>query len=411
MKNRAEDRERFSQVVRKLNILQPENGIAYTKEEAIKVASNIGYPVLVRPSYVLGGRAMSIVYDEESLVEYIKTAVDLSPEHPILVDDFLEDAIEIDVDAIYDGDDIFVGSIMEHVEEAGVHSGDSACIIPTMSISEPLIEEIKITTEALAKELGVIGLLNIQFAIKDNQLYVIEVNPRASRTVPFVSKSTGVPLAKIAVKIMLGRKLKEFGLTKMVELPYVSVKEAVLPFNKFPGVDTLLSPEMKSTGEVMGISQGFGESFFKATLASGDRLPVKGTVFLTVNRRNKPELLNHMKKLVDAGFNLVATEGTAKYCEDNGIKCERVLKVSEGRPHIIDKIKNDEIDLIINTPTGKVSRGDAFHIRQSAVRHHIPIMTSVSAAKAAIDGMLAVKEVGKLEVKSIQEYHKEVNKR
>ncbi len=408
--DRAEDRERFAQVVRKLNILQPENGIAYTQEDAIKVATNIGYPVLVRPSYVLGGRAMSIVYDEQSLVEYIRTAVDLSPEHPILVDDFLEDAVEIDVDAIYDGDSIFIGSIMEHVEEAGVHSGDSACIIPTMSITPPLIEDIKRTTEALAKELGVIGLLNIQFAIKDSLLYVIEVNPRASRTVPFVSKATGVPLAKIAVKIMLGRKLKEFGLTEMIELPYISVKEAVLPFNKFPGVDTLLSPEMKSTGEVMGISEDFGESFFKATLATGDRLPVQGTVFLTVNRKHKPELLDHMRKLVDAGFKLVGTEGTAKYCEDNGIECRRILKVSEGRPHVIDLIKNDEIDLIINTPTGKVSRGDAFQIRQSAVRHHIPIMTSVSAAKAAIEGMLSIKKVNKIGVKSIQEYHKEVNK-
>ncbi len=406
--DRAEDRERFAQVVRKLDILQPENGIAVTQEDAVKIAGNIGYPVLVRPSYVLGGRAMAIVYDEPSLLEYIKTAVDLTPEHPILVDKFLEDAVEIDVDALCDMEDVYIGSVMEHVEEAGVHSGDSACIIPPLSISESMIEQIEKTTAALAMELNVIGLLNIQFAIKDNLLYVIEVNPRASRTVPFVSKTTGVPLAKVAVKLMLGRKLKEFGLTQRKKFPFISVKEAVLPFNKFPGVDTLLSPEMKSTGEVMGISYDFGESFYKASLAAGDRLPLSGTVFLSINRRSKEELLDEVKNLRENGFRLVATEGTADYYNDQGVECEKIKKVSEGRPNIVDLVKNDEIDLIVNTPTGKISKDDAYSIRQTAVRYRIPIVTTISAAKAAMRGILEIRNRKEISVLPIQEYHKKV---
>ncbi len=406
--DRAEDREKFAEVVRKLDLLQPENGLAYTQEDAVKIANRIGYPVLVRPSYVLGGRAMSIIYDEPSLVHYIKTAVELSPEHPILVDDFIEDAVEIDVDAICDGENVFIGAIMEHVEEAGVHSGDSACILPPISLSDVMIKNITMTTEALAHELDVIGLLNIQFAIKAGQLYVIEVNPRASRTVPFVSKATGVPLAKIAMKVMLGRKLNDFGLTVMKKTPYVSVKEAVLPFNKFPGVDTLLSPEMKSTGEVMGISKNFGESFYKATLASGDKLPIEGTVFLSINRRSKDELLDDVKNLFDSGFKLIGTEGTALFYTNHGIACERVFKVSEGRPNIVDLIKNDEIDFIINTPTGKISKDDAYFIRQAAIRYHVPAVTTIQAAHAAIRGILEVKSKKELSVRSIQEYHKEV---
>jgi len=406
--DRAEDRERFAEVVRKLDLLQPDNGIAFNQEDAVKIAMNIGYPVLVRPSYVLGGRAMAIIYDEPSLLNYIKTAVDLSPEHPILVDKFLEDAIEIDVDALCDGDDVYIGAIMEHVEEAGVHSGDSACIIPPLSINESMIDIIKKTTAKLAMELEVIGLLNIQFAIKDGHLFVIEVNPRASRTVPFVSKTTGVPLAKIAVKLMLGKKLKDFNLLEMKKIPYVSVKEAVLPFNKFPGVDTLLSPEMKSTGEVMGISKSFGESFYKATLAAGDSLPLKGTIFLSINRKSKQELLPEIKKLNTTGFKLIGTEGTAKFYQERGIPCERVFKVSEGRPNIVDLIKNEEINLIINTPAGKLSKDDAFSIRQAALRYHIPIMTTIPAAKAAFNGILEIKERSEMFVKPIQEYHKEV---
>ncbi|MCP4130630.1 MAG: carbamoyl-phosphate synthase large subunit [bacterium] len=406
--DRAEDRERFAEVVRKLDLLQPANGIAFSEDDALKIAGEIGYPVLVRPSYVLGGRAMAIIYDENSLIHYIRTAVDLTPEHPILVDKFLDDAIEIDVDALCDGDNIYIGSIMEHVEEAGVHSGDSACIIPPVSISPMMIDTISRTTEALAKELGVIGLLNIQFAIKDNSLYVIEVNPRASRTVPFVSKTTGVPLAKIAAKIMLGKKLSDFGLDAMKQFPFISVKEAVLPFNKFPGVDTLLSPEMKSTGEVMGISENFGESFYKATLAAGDRLPLEGTVFLSINRQSKVSLLDEVRELHKNNFKLVGTEGTAEFFNNNDIPCEIVHKVREARPNVVDLVKNEEIDLIINTPAGKMSKDDAFHIRQAAVRYHIPIMTTISAAKAAIKGILEVKKNRGLSVKSIQEYHKEV---
>ncbi len=406
--DRAEDRERFAKVLRKLNLLQPENGIASTEEDAVRIATRIGYPILVRPSYVLGGRAMSIIYDEESLLNYIRTAVELSPEHPILVDDFLEDAVEVDVDALCDGEEVYLGAIMEHVEEAGVHSGDSACIIPPVSIRESMIEQIEVTTRALALELNVIGLINIQFAIKENSLYVIEVNPRASRTVPFVSKTTGIPLAKIAVRLMLGRKLKEFGLKGHTHLPYVSVKEAVLPFNKFPGVDTLLTPEMKSTGEVMGISKSFGESFYKASLAAGDKLPLEGTVFLSINRRSKEELVEHVRSLHEKGFRLVATEGTALFYSEKGIPCERVFKVSEGRPNIVDLIKNEEIDFIINTPTGKESKGDAFAIRQAAVRYRVPIVTTIQAARAAISGILELKERDKYSVRPIQEYHREV---
>jgi len=406
--DRAEDRERFAQVVDKLKLNQPENGIAFNEEDAVKIADHIGYPVLVRPSYVLGGRAMAIIYDEASLHNYINTAVELSPEHPILVDKFLEDAVEVDVDAICDGEDIYIGSIMEHVEEAGIHSGDSACIIPPVTITADLQQQIKDTTKALALELNVVGLLNIQFAIKDDELFIIEVNPRASRTVPFVSKTIGISLPKMAVKVMLGKKLKELGLVEMKKFPYVSVKEAVLPFNKFPGVDILLSPEMKSTGEVMGISYDFGESYFKAELAAGDRLPIRGTVFFSINDKNKPELLEEARKLKNSGFNIIATKGTARYFNENGIPCEMVYKVNEGRPNVVDRIKDQDIDFVINTPIGKMTRDDAYFIRQAAIRYHIPTVTTVSAAKAAIEGLLYVKEKKELSVKPIQEYYREV---
>ncbi|MCU0844322.1 MAG: carbamoyl-phosphate synthase large subunit [Spirochaetes bacterium] len=406
--DRAEDRERFAGVVRKLGLLQPDNGIAFTEEEAIAVANRIGYPILVRPSYVLGGRAMSIIYDEKSLIEYINTAVQLSPEHPILVDDFLEDAIEIDVDALSDGKDVQIGAIMEHIEQAGVHSGDSACIIPPLSIDGPMIDEITRSTAALARELRVIGLLNIQFAIKDGSLYVLEVNPRASRTVPFVSKATGVPLAKIAAKLMLGRKLGEFGLHKRKPPAHISVKEAVLPFNKFPGTDTILTPEMKSTGEVMGIAAHFGEAFYKAEMAAGETLPLSGAIFLSINPLSKEALLPEMRLLHENGFRLVATEGTALFLNDHGIPCERVYKVSEGRPNIIDLVKNDEIDLIINTPTGKIPKHDAFSIRQAALRFRVPIITTIAGAKAAVQGLLEVRKNRNISVRSIQEYHAEV---
>ena len=406
--DRAEDRERFAEVVRKLGLHQPDNGIAFTEEEAIAVAGRISYPILVRPSYVLGGRAMSIIYDEKSLIEYINTAVQLSPEHPILVDDFLEDAIEIDVDALSDGTDVHIGAIMEHIEQAGVHSGDSACIIPPLSIDEAMIGEITRATTALARELAVVGLLNIQFAIKDGTLYVLEVNPRASRTVPFVSKATGLPLAKIAAKLMLGRRLAEFGLEKRKAPSHISVKEAVLPFNKFPGTDTVLTPEMKSTGEVMGIAAHFGEAFYKAEMAAGETLPLEGAIFLSINPVSKESLLPEMRLLHEHGFRLVATEGTARFLNEHGIHCERVYKVSEGRPNIIDLVKNDEIDLIINTPTGKIPKHDAFSIRQAALRFRVPIITTIAGAKAAVQGLLEVKKNRDLSVRSIQEYHAEV---
>ncbi|MBN1497275.1 MAG: carbamoyl-phosphate synthase large subunit, partial [Spirochaetes bacterium] len=406
--DRAEDRERFAAVVRKLGLLQPENGIAFEEEEAAGIAARIGYPVLVRPSYVLGGRAMAIIYDEIGLRDYIATAVDLSPGQAILVDDFLEDAIEVDVDALHDGADTYIGAIMEHVEEAGIHSGDSACIIPPPSISVSMLGEITEATAALARELDVRGLLNIQYAIKDGRLYVIEVNPRASRTVPFVSKTTGVPLAKIAVKIMLGHMLAEYGLTAAKKIPFVSVKEAVLPFNKFPGVDTLLSPEMKSTGEVMGISENFGESFYKATLAAGDALPLEGTVLLSMNSGSRDELMPEVRSLHEAGFRFIATEGTAQHYSERGIPCAMVHKVSEGRPNIIDLLKNKEIGMIINIPSGKGSKDDSFLIRQAAVRYHVPYMTTIQAARAAVTGLLALRRSSRVFVRPIQEYHKEV---
>ncbi len=406
--DRAEDRERFAQVVEKLKLRQPENGIAFNQEDAVRIARSIGYPVLVRPSYVLGGRAMAIIYNEASLQNYINTAVELSPEHPILVDRFLEDAVEIDVDAICDGQDVYIGAIMEHVEEAGIHSGDSACIIPPMTIPEHIQEQIRETTRALAFELEVIGLLNIQFAIQDNVLYILEVNPRASRTVPFVSKTTGVSLAKVAVRVMLGKKLRDFGLTEMKKFPFVSVKEAVLPFNKFPGVDTILSPEMKSTGEVMGISYNFGESYFKAELAAGDKLPLSGTVFFSINDNHKEQLLEDVRRLKDNGFKIIATKGTSKFFNDNGIECEHVFKVNEGRPNVVDRIKDGDVHCVINTPLGKVTRDDAYLIRQAAVRYHIPSTTTVAGAKATINGLLRIKETGELSVKPIQEYYKEV---
>jgi carbamoyl-phosphate synthase large subunit len=407
--DRAEDRERFSDVVKKLGLLQPDNGIAFFEGEALKIASLISYPVLVRPSYVLGGRAMSIIYDEHNLIQYIKSAVHLSPEHPILIDKFLDDAVEIDVDAVCDGYDVFIGAIMEHIEQAGVHSGDSACMIPTMTIKGKIFFEIIDATKKLARELQVMGLINIQFAVKDDKLYVIEVNPRASRTVPFVSKSIGIPLAKIAVKIMIGKKLRDYKLLEMKKLSYVSVKEAVLPFNKFPGVDIILSPEMKSTGEVMGIADNFGESYYKAEMAAGDPLPRTGTIFLSVNRKSKKELLNEFKILYENGYRLIATEGTADFINNNNIPCERILKVSEGRPNIIDLIKNKNIDLIINTPTGKIPRYDAYAIRQAAVRYHVPVITTVAAAKAAVRGLAEVKTRGEISIKTIQEYHLDIS--
>jgi carbamoyl-phosphate synthase large subunit len=405
--DRAEDRERFQELIRKLGLLQPQNGTAISFEEARAVAKEIAYPVVVRPSYVLGGRAMEIVYDEQSLERYIRDAVKASPEHPILIDKFLEDAIEIDVDAISDGERVVIGGIMEHIEEAGIHSGDSACVLPPYTLSDAFIDLIKQNTYALAKELGVCGLMNIQFAIRNDQLYILEVNPRASRTIPFVSKATGVPLAKLAAKIMVGRSLEELGFTREVESRHVAVKESVFPFNRFPGVDTVLGPEMRSTGEVMGIDHGFGIAFAKAELAAGQLLPKKGKVFLSVKNKDKRAIIFIAKKLADFGFQIVATRGTAKALMQNGIAVDLVLKVHEGRPNIVDLIKNREIDLIINTPTGHGPKKDQISIRAVAVAHNVPLITTISGAAASVNGIEALLKE-EIHVRSLQEYHEEM---
>jgi len=354
---------------------------------------------------VLGGRAMRTVYDEPSLEEFMSEAIEVSPEHPILIDKFLEDAIEIDVDAVADGERCVLCGIMEHIEEAGIHSGDSACVIPPFSLSDKIIEEIKESTYLLAKELNVIGLMNVQYAIKNDIIYVLEVNPRASRTVPFVSKATGVPWAKIASKVMVGKKLKELGIEKEVEISHVAVKESVFPFNRFPGVDPVLGPEMKSTGEVMGIDREFGLAFAKAEIAAGTILPLKGNVFISVKDRDKRAVVFIAKKLVDLGFKILATKGTAKVLEKNGIEVTTVQKVHEGRPNIVDLMKNKEIHLLINTPSGKKPKTDQISIRAYAVMNSIPIITTISGAQAAVNGIesLIKKEVS---VRSLQEYQK-----
>ncbi len=411
--DRAEDRKRFKELLHKLNLKQPESGTAMSSEEAVTVANEIGYPVMVRPSYVLGGRAMEIVYDEISLTDYMKRAVKASPEHPILIDKYLEDAIEVDVDAISDGVDVVIGGVMEHIEEAGIHSGDSACSLPPYSLSSDIVDEIKNQAKALARELNVIGLMNVQFAVKrtdqhgtkDYEIYILEVNPRASRTIPYVSKAIGTPLAKMAAKAMAGKSLKELGLLKEQDIKHVAVKEAVFPFDKFPGVDVILGPEMKATGEVMGIDADFGIAYAKAQAASSNRIPTSGKIFLSVKDKDKSATLELAKKLTEMGFSIVATRGTAKYLSDNGIHSEVINKVMEGRPHVVDMIKNREVSFIINTVTGAQAQKDSMSIRRSALQYKIPYTTTISGAKAvvmAID-MLLKKE---LSIKSIQEYHK-----
>jgi len=404
--DRAEDRERFKELIQKLGLIQPQNGTATSFEEARAVAREIGYPVVVRPSYVLGGRAMEIVYDEETLERYIRDAVKASPEHPILIDKFLEEAIEVDVDAISDGDRVVIGGIMEHIEEAGIHSGDSACVLPPYTLSDDLIEVIKQNTYVLARELQVKGLMNIQYAIRNDQVYILEVNPRASRTIPFVSKATGVPLAKLAAKVMIGRTLEDLGFTREASVKHVSVKESVFPFNRFPGVDTVLGPEMKSTGEVMGIDHAFGIAFAKAQLAAGQILPRKGRVFISVKNRDKRAIIFIAKKLFDFGFQIVATRGTAKALSQNGIPVELVHKVHEGRPHIVDLIKDRAIDLIINTPTGHRPKRDQVSIRAVAVAHSVPLITTISGAAASVNGIEALLKE-EMQVKPLQEYHRE----
>ena len=402
--DRAEDRKRFKELLDKLGLLQAESGTAVSCDEAVEAANRIGYPVMVRPSYVLGGRAMEIVYDEESLRNYMSRAVKASPERPVLVDKYLEDAVEIDVDAISDGKTVVVAGIMEHIEEAGVHSGDSACSLPPFSLSKDIIREIDKQTKALALELGVVGLMNTQFAVKDGRVFVLEVNPRASRTVPFVSKAIGVPLAKLAARVMAGKSLAELGFTREVTIKHIAVKEAVFPFAKFPGVDTLLGPEMKSTGEVMGIDTDFGMSFAKSQIAAGNSMPLSGRVFISVKDKDKAAVYDVAAGLEKAGFSIVATRGTADYLTKRGIAVETVNKVAEGRPHIVDQITDMQIDLVINTVSGAGAQRDSYSIRRTTLTKGIPYFTTISAARAAVRGIAAMKTKS-LQVKSLQEYH------
>ena len=402
--DRAEDRERFQELLNKLGLKQPANGIARSFEEAEKIAERIGYPAVVRPSYVLGGRAMEIVYDQQQLRDYMKFAVQASPEHPILIDKFLEQAIEVDVDALADGFTVVIGGIMQHIEEAGIHSGDSACSLPPYSLSQKIVKEIRKQTIALALELGVSGLMNIQYAVKDDEVYLIEVNPRASRTAPFVSKATGRPLAKIAARIMAGKTLKELGINKEIIPEHISVKESVFPFIKFPGVDTLLGPEMKSTGEVMGIDREFGKAFAKAQLGANVKLPTSGKVFVSVKDADKKAIIEPVRKLVEAGFQVVSTKGTAAYLRAHGITAEPINKVKEGRPHCVDMIKSNEIGLVFNTTFGAQSILDSYSIRRSALVYNIAYFTTIAGAEAVVDGILALQREN-LDVTPLQEYY------
>jgi carbamoyl-phosphate synthase large subunit len=401
----AEDRDKFKSLLKELDLKQPENGIAVSFQEAGKIAATIGYPVVVRPSYVLGGRAMEIVYAEGDLEAFMEKAAEASPERPILIDKFLEDAIEIDVDAVADGEKCVVAGIMEHIEEAGIHSGDSASALPPYSLDDDIIDRIKTYTYKLAKGLNVIGLMNIQYAIKDDVIYVLEVNPRASRTVPFVSKATGVQWAKVAAKLMVGMKLSDLGIEKEVEINHFAVKESVFPFNRFGAIDTILGPEMKSTGEVMGIDVNFGAAFWKSQLAAGQDLPSQGNVFLSVKNKDKRNVVFIAKKLSDLGFNIYATKGTGKVLVNNGIAVQFINKVSEGRPHIVDMIKNNEIHFIINTPGGKGTKADGVLIRSGAVQYKIPYTTTLSGAQAVVNAIETMKR-GSISVKALQDYYR-----
>jgi carbamoyl-phosphate synthase large subunit len=401
--DRAEDRERFQQFLQKLGLTQPANATARTFEQALQIAKDIGYPVVVRPSYVLGGRAMRIVYNENDLKRYMIEAVQASADHPILIDKFLKDAIEIDVDAISDGETTVIGGIMQHIEEAGIHSGDSACVLPAHSLSTVMLTEIKEATRAMAAELGVIGLMNVQYAVKDETLYILEVNPRASRTVPFVSKATGVELAKLATKVMAGVKLIDLGFTTEVSINHYAVKEAVFPFDRFENVDTLLGPEMKSTGEVMGLDESLGLAFAKSQLAAGQPIPEKGTVLISVRDNDKVAILPVAKELAELGFTIIGTKGTAKFLNDYGVACERVYKISEGRPHILDKIHDHGIQWIINTSLGTRTTEDSFSIRRAALSHHLPYTTTTAGAVSMAKAIATLRQQD-LEVKAVQDY-------
>ena len=400
----AEDRRRFDNVARKLGVKQPNNGTATSITEALSIAEGIGYPVLVRPSYVLGGRAMEIVYDSASLTDYFERATRVSEDRPVLIDSFLEDAFEADVDAIADGERVVIGGIMQHIEDAGIHSGDSACVLPPYLIGEADLDIMRQHTVAFAKELGVVGLINVQFAIKNGEVYVLEVNPRASRTIPFVSKAIGVSLAAIAARVMLGETLDEIGFTSEIIPSYVAVKEAVFPFTKFREFDPILGPEMRSTGEVMGISTSFGSAFGKAQLAADNKLPGEGTILLTVNDFDKNAVTPIARRFHEMGFRLLGTEGTARHLRGRGIPVERVFKVHEGRPHGVDLILNGEVQMLINTPFGKHAQQDDYTLRQAAIAHGVAYTTTMSAASAACDAILSMRSRAP-SVKSLQEWH------
>ncbi|HNY66021.1 MAG TPA: carbamoyl-phosphate synthase large subunit [Deltaproteobacteria bacterium] len=402
----AEDRDQFRKMMDKLSIPMPESGMASTLDEALKVADRIGYPLMVRPSYVLGGRGMEVVHDEDMLRQYVRAAVDVTPERPILIDKFLDNAIEAEADAIADGTDAFVPAVMEHIEQAGVHSGDSACVIPPISIPPKHLETIIEYTRKIAVELGVVGLMNMQYAIHQDTVYVLEANPRASRTVPLVSKVCNLSMARIATQIILGKKLKDFDLHRGT-IPHFGVKEAVFPFNMFPEVDPLLGPEMRSTGEVLGMAQSFGLAFFKASEAASQFLPREGTVLITVSRRERPAVLEPAQLFASLGFRIKATRGTHEFLQANGIASERALKLHEGRPNIVDGIKNHEYDLIVNTPSGKLSKHDDSYIRKAAIRYKVPYITTLAAAIAAARGIEAYRK-GKGSVKPLQQYHRDI---
>jgi carbamoyl-phosphate synthase large subunit len=402
----AEDRDRFRQVIKKMGIPQPESGMAHTEAQALEVAARIGYPLMVRPSYVLGGRAMMVVLDEDMLKQYIAAAVDVSPERPILIDKFLQNAIEAEADAISDGTDAFVPAVMEHIELAGVHSGDSACVIPPVGIAPKHIETINEYTRRIAIELGVVGLMNIQYAIADDTVYILEANPRASRTVPLVSKVCNISMARIATQIMLGKKLSEFDLSHK-RIPHFGVKEAVFPFNMFPEVDPVLGPEMRSTGEVLGMADSFGLAFFKSQEATKTSLPLEGTVLFTVADADKPGALETARLFQELNFRILATNGTRQFLIDHGITCDPVRKLGYGRPDIVDEIKNNTIQLVINTPRGKESQEDDSYIRKAAINYKVPYITTIASALAAAKGIRARRQ-GVSMPKSLQEYHADI---
>jgi carbamoyl-phosphate synthase large subunit len=399
----AEDRERFQKLLQKLNLRQPPNGTATSLEQAERIADKVGYPVLIRPSYVLGGRAMELVHDIHALRRYMAKAVQVSGDRPVLIDRFLRDAIEIDVDAICDGEEVYVAGIMEHIEEAGIHSGDSACSLPPYSLSDDVIAEIGRQTEMLAHGLNVVGLMNVQFAIKDGDVYIIEVNPRASRTVPFVAKATGVPIAKIAARVMAGEKLSAFNLDGGPIGNHVAVKEAVFPFARFPGVDVMLGPEMKSTGEVMGLDRDFARAFAKAQLGAGVDLPQSGTIFISVREDDKPAMVDLARELTAMGFDIMATTGTARFLSGHGVTVRPVNKVLQGSPHIVDAMIDGEVDLIFNTTEGQTAIKDSFELRRTALMRTIPYFTTAAGARAATRAIQAIR-AGSLDVAPLQSY-------